>query len=370
MKMSKLHVAWPLFILGLLTASASLVTYSQGSGADQTKSSSLTVPGEERHLRNVRQLTFGGTNAEAYFSADNKYLIFMHQGEGVPCDQMYTIPVDTPDGKPAMPKLVSTGKGRVTCGYFFPSGDRILFSSTHEASAACPPRPDYSKGYVWPIYNTYQIYTAKPDGSDLRRLTNSPASYNAETTISRDGKKIVFTSTGNGNLDIYSMNADGTDVRQLTHELGYNGGPWFSDDGRTIVYRSEQPKTPEAIADFKDLLSRGLVRPGNLEIWVMDADGSHKRQVTNNGAANFAPYFLPGGKRIIFASNVLNQKDPSGFDLYLINEDGTGLERVTYHPDFDAFPMFSSDGKRLVWASNRNGKVPHETNIFIADWVE
>jgi len=280
------------------------------------------------------------------------------------------MPVDTSDGKPAVPKMVSTGKGRTTCGYFFPKGDRILFSSTHETSAECPPRPDYSHGYVWPIYNSYEIYTAKPDGSDLRPLSHSPGSYNAESTISRDGKKIVFTSTRNGDLDIYSMSADGGDVRQLTNELGYDGGAFFSDDGKKIVYRSEQPKTPEQIADYKDLLSRGLIRPGNLEIWVMDADGKNKRQVTHNGAANFAPYFFPGGKRIIFASNVANQKDPSGFDLYAINVDGTGLEQITYHPDFDAFPMFTSDGKRLVWASNRNGKAPHETNIFIANWVE
>lgn len=352
----------------LMSAAACLATYSQAPGAAKSTPESLTVPGE-KHLHNVRQLTFGGTNAEAYFSADDKYLIFMHSGEGVPCDQMYTMPVDTLDGKPPVPKLVSTGKGRTTCGYFFPKGDRILFSSTHATSAACPPRPDYSHGYVWPIYNSYEIYTAKPDGSDLRPLTHSPDSYNAESTISRDGKKIVFTSTRNGDLDIYTMNADGTDVRQLTHELGYDGGAFFSDDGKKIVYRSEQPKTPEQIADYKDLLSRGLIRPGNLEIWVMDADGSNKRQVTHNGAANFAPYFFPGGKRIIFASNMANQKDPSGFDLYAINVDGTGLEQITYHPDFDAFPMFSSDGKRLVWASNRNGKAPHETNIFIADWV-
>lgn len=353
-------------ILLLFTASASFVTYSQSG---QTSTASLGLPSEV-HLRNVRQLTFGGTNAEAYFSPDNKYLIFMHSGEGVPCDQMYTMPVDTPDGKPAVPKMVSTGKGRTTCGYFFPNGKRILFSSTHEASAACPPPPDYSKGYVWPIYNSYQIYTAKPDGSDLKRLSDASGYYNAESTISRDGKKILFTSTRNGDLDVYSMNADGSGVRQLTHELGYDGGAWFSDDGKKIVYRSEQPKTPEAIADYKDLLSRGLIRPGNLEIWVMDADGSHKRQVTHNGAANFAPYFFPDGKRIIFASNMENQKDPSGFDLYMVNVDGTGLEQVTTHPDFDAFPMFSSDGKRLVWASNRNNKAPHETNLFIADWVE
>ena len=333
------------------------------------QSGNLLLPAEERHLKNVRQLTFGGQNAEAYFSADDKYLIFQHQGDGVPCDQIYTMPVDTPDGKPAVPKLVSTGKGRTTCSYFFPSGDRILYSSTHAASAECPPKADYSKGYVWPVYDTYDIYTAKPDGSDLRALVSSPG-YDAESTITRDGKHIVFTSTRNGDLDIYTMNADGTNVKQLTHELGYDGGPFWSYDGKKIVYRAEHPKTPQEVADYKALLAQGLIRPGNLEIWVMNADGSDKHQVTHNGAANFAPYWLPDGKRIIFASNQADPKNGRDFDLNVIHEDGSGQERITYHPDFDGFPMFTSDGKRLVWASNRNGKAPHETNIFIADWVE
>src|SRR5437763_1049070 len=352
----------PLLALSLLAASIS------AGHSQQQSTPSLAFPGE-KHLRNVRQLTFGGQNAEAYFSADDRYLIFQHQGGDVPCDQIYTIPVETSDGKPAKPQLVSTGKGRTTCSYFFPAGDRILFSSTHAASPECPPKPDYSHGYVWPIYDTYDIYTAKPDGSDLRRLTNSPG-YDAEVTISRDGKKIVFTSTRHGDIDIYTMDADGSHVRQLTHELGYDGGAFFSFDGKKIVYRAEHPSTQKDIADYKDLLSRGLIRPGNLEIWVMDADGKHKHQVTHNGAANFAPFFHPDGKRIIFASNVADPKNARDFDLYIVNEDGTGLERITYYPDFDSFPMFSSDGKKLVWASNRNGKEPHETNIFIADWKE
>ncbi len=355
----KLQLLIPAALLGAALA--------QDAGT-AAKSNPLAYPGE-KHLHNIRQLTFGGQNAEAYFSADDRYLIFQHQGGNVPCDQIYTIPVETPDGKPAQPKLVSTGKGRTTCSYFFPSGNRILFSSTHASSAECPPKPDYSKGYVWPIYSTYDIYTAKPDGSDLHRLTNSPG-YDAEATITRDGKHIVFTSMRNGDLDIYTMNADGSDVRQLTHELGYDGGPFWSYDGKKIVYRAEHPKTPEEIADYKSLLAQGLIRPGNLEIWVMDADGKNKHQVTHNGAANFAPYFLPDGKRIIFASNMADPKNGRDFDLYIINEDGTGQERITFYPDFDAFPMFSSDGKKLVWASNRNGKEPHETNIFIADWVE
>src|SRR5215831_9691780 len=353
----------PLVAIALISTLAAI-----GQQPPATATTSLAYPGE-KHLRNIRQLTFGGQNAEAYWSADDKYLIFQHQGEGVPCDQIYTIAVDTPERKPPTPKLVSTGKGRTTCSYFFPAGDRILFSSTHAASAECPPKPDYSRGYVWPIYDTYEIYTAKPDGSDLLPLTHSPG-YNAEATITRDGKKVVFTSTRDGDLDIYAMDADGSHVKQLTHELGYDGGPFWSYDGKKIVFRAEHPKTPKEIVDYKYLLSRGLIRPGNLEIWVMDAEGNNKHQVTHNGAANFAPYFLPDGKRIIFASNMADPKNGRDFDLYIINEDGAGLERITYYPDFDAFPMFSSDGKRLVWASNRNGKEPHETNIFIADWSE
>ncbi len=334
----------------------------------------------EKHLANIRQLTFGGESAEAYFSADNKFLIFQHQGQffdpvthkpvgpNIPCDQIFTMPIPGPGEKPAQAKMLSNGQGRTTCSYFFPSGDRILYSSTFAASPACPPPADYSLGYVWPIYDTYSIYTAKRDGSDIRLLTKG--GYNAESTITRDGKHIVFTSTRNGDLDIFSMDADGSNVKQLTHELGYDGGPWWSDDGKKIVYRAEHPQTPEQVKDYKALYARGLIRPGNLELWVMNADGSGKHQVTHNGAANFAPYWLPDGKRIVFSSNITNTKDPAGFDLYIVNEDGSGLERITYYPGFDAFPMFSSDGKRLVWASNRNGTVEHETNIFIADWVQ
>ncbi len=345
---------------------------------------SLAYPGE-KHLAHIRQLTFGGESAEAYFSADDKYLSFQHQGQfydpltkaavgpNIGCDQIYTMPVPPAGANPATPlappKMLSNGQGRTTCSYYFPSGDRILYSSTFAASPSCPPPADQSQGYVWPIYNTYAIYTAKPDGSDIRPLSHGEG-YNAESTITRDGKHIVFTSTRNGDLDVFTMDADGSNVKQLTHELGYDGGPFWSYDGKKIVYRAEHPVTPAQIKDYKDLYARGLIRPGDLELWVMNADGSNKHQVTHNGAANFAPYWLPDGKRIVFASNLGNTQDPAGFDLYLINEDGTGLERITTYPGFDAFPMFSSDGKRLVWASNRNGREEHETNIFIADWVD
>lgn len=363
-----------------LAFGAAPLSSGQDSGKTPASGAPLTLP-SETHFRNVRQITFGGQNAEAYFSADDKYLIFQHQGQfydpmtrapvgpNLTCDQIYMIAVETPDGKPATPKPISNGKGKTTCSYFFPSGKRILYSSTFAANPECPPRPDYSQGYVWPVHNTYVIYTADLDGGNLRTLSDAPG-YNAEATISRDGKQIVFTSTRNGDIDIYTMDADGSHVRQLTHELGYDGGAFFSYNGKKIVYRAEHPSTPQQIADYKELLSRGLVRPGNLEIRVMDANGKHMRQVTENGAANFGPYWHPDGKRIIFASNMNDPKSGRDFDLYIINEDGTGLERITYAPDFDAFPMFSSDGKKLVWASNRNGTVPHETNIFIADWVE
>jgi Tol biopolymer transport system component len=321
----------------------------------------LALPGE-RHLRNVRQLTFGGENAEAYFSFDGRQLVFQSTRDGAECDRLYTMAVDG-----SGVRQVSSGEGRVTCGYSFPGGERILYASTKASGAACPPKPDYSKGYVWALYD-YQLYTARPDGSDVRALAPAPGAYNAEGTISRDGW-IVFTSTRDGDLDLYKMRLDGSGLVRLTHTLGYDGGAFFSADGKRIVFRASRPEGEAEIAEYRTLLTQRLVRPGKLEIYTMNADGSDVRQVTHLGAASFAPFFHPDGRRIIFASNV---GDPSGrnFDLYLVNDDGTGLERITTNETFDGFPMFSPDGKQLVFASNRHGSRPHETNIFIADWVE
>jgi TolB protein len=328
----------------------------------QTNEGALRLP-QEKHLGNIKQLTFGGENAEAYFSADGKRLIFQSTLDGRGCDQIYTMNVDGSNVK-----MISTGMGRTTCSYFFPDGRRVLYSSTHLGDKECPSRPDFSRGYVWAVYPSFDIFTARPDGSDLRQLTNTPG-YDAETTVSRDGKKLVFTSMRDGDLDIYTMDAHGKNVRRLTNELGYDGGPFFSYDGKQIVYRAYHPQNEKEKADYLSLLRESLIRPTTLEIWIMNADGSNKRQVTHNGKANFAPYFFPDGKRIVLASNM---DDPKGrnFDLYLINVDGAGLERITYNDTFDGFPMFSPDGKKLVFASNRNGKVRGETNVFIADWVE
>ena len=322
---------------------------------------------QEKHLRNVHQLTFGGQNAEAYFSADGKRLIYQSSHGDVKCDQIFIMNIDGSNQR-----MVSTGKGRTTCSYFYPDGKKILYASTHLASPECPPKPDYSKGYVWGVYAGYDIFTANPDGSNLRQLTNTPG-YDAEATISLDGKKITFTSVRNGDLDIYTMDADGKNVKQLTHELGYDGGPTFSPDGKWIVYRAYHPQTESDIADYKELLAKNLIRPTSLEIWVMRSDGGEKKQITNLGAASFGPAFTADGKKIIFSTNYDPETHAKGgegnFELWTMNPDGSGLERITYSDGFDGFPMFSPDGKKLVWASNRNSKAPHETNIFIADWV-
>jgi Tol biopolymer transport system component len=347
--------------LVILSLAVFLFVFASPQSA-QTPSQTVAALPLEKHLRNLRQLTFGGENAEAYFSADGKKLSFQSTRDKHECDQIYTMNIDGSDVR-----MVSNGTGRTTCAYFQPNGKRVLYSSTHLGSKECPPRPDYSKGYVWAVYPSFDIFTVKPDGSGLKRLTATPG-YDAETTISKNGK-LVFTSMRDGDLDIYTMDASGKNVRRLTNELGYDGGPFWSYDGKQIVYRAHHPQSPKDKADYVDLLKQNLIRPTTLEIWVMNADGSNKRQVTRNGKANFAPYFFPDGKRLIFASNVA---DPKGrdFDLYMINVDGTGLERITYHDTFDGFPMFSPDGRKLVFASNRNAQNRGDTNIFIADWVE
>ncbi len=353
-----------LLLTTLVLASVGTAWAQDGRGAAAAAPRPSATTGDDPRIQNLRQLTFGGTNAEAYFSADGQRLIFQatRPGESA-CDQIYTMNLDGSDVR-----LVSTGKGRTTCGYFYPAGDRILFSSTHHIADECPTPPDRSRGYVWGLFD-YDVFIANADGSGLRNLTNSPG-YDAEATISPDGRSIVFTSTRDGDIEIYVMDADGGNVRRLTHEPGYDGGPFFSPDGTKIVYRAHHPTDPEELADFRALLADKLIRPNRVEIWIMDADGSNKRQLTNNGAANFAPFFHPDGKRIIFSSNM---HDPRGrsFNLYMIDVDGGNLQRITNHPGFDSFPMFSPDGKKLVFASDRNASDPRgEINVFIADWVE
>lgn len=316
----------------------------------------------ERHLRNIRQLTFGGENAEAYFSADGSRLIFQSTREGARCDQIFTMKVDGSDLK-----RVSTGTGRTTCGYYYPGGTDIVFASTHKASVECPPKPSFARGYVWPIYDGYDIYRANPDGSNLRALTTAPG-YDAEATIAPDGT-IAFTSVRDGDMEIYTMKADGSEVRRLTTSPGPDGGPFFSWDGRRIAYRGRPLAAGTELSEYLALLKEHIWRPTKLELYVMDRDGQHTTKVTSLSAASFAPSWHPDMKRLIFASNV---KDPQqrNFDIFLINVDGTGLEQVSFNQTFDGFPMFSPDGRHLVFASNRQAKSEGETNVFIAEWVQ
>ena len=315
----------------------------------------------ERHLRNIKQLTFGGENAEAYFSFDGKKLTFQSTGKYA-CDQIFTMNVDGKDMK-----LLSSGKGRTTCSHFMPDNKSIVYASTHLGGDACPPVPGREMGYVWPIYDTYDIFRINIDGSGLRRLT-STTGYDAEATVAKDGR-IVFTSTRDGDMDIYSMNGDGSDVRRLTNLPGPDGGAFFSADGSKIVFRGRHTPPGKELDDYMALLKKNLWRPTSLDVFVMNRDGSGLTQVTRDmGGANWAPFFAPDGTKVIFASNYKSPRGPN-FDLYVINVDGTGLEQVTFSEAFDGFPMFSPDGTKLVFASNRNSTKETDTNLFIADWV-
>lgn len=323
-----------------------------------------TIPlPDERHLKSLRQLTFGGENAEAYFSGDDQRLVFQSTRDGGACDQIYTL--NLVDGATAR---VSSGKGRTTCAYFMPGDQRVLYASTHAAADDCLPAPDRSHGYVWKLYPEFDIYTDSVAGGDIKPLVTGPG-YDAEATVSPQGDAIVFTSTRDGDPELYKINIDGSGLTRLTTARGYDGGAFFSADGQRIVYRANHPEGPEELAAYDDIIKENLVRPTRLEIFVMNADGSDQRQITRNGKANFAPYFHPDGQRIIFSSN---QGDPKGrnFDLYLIGVDGEGQEQVTFSDTFDGFPMFSRDGKRLVFASNRGARTPGDTDVFLAEWSD
>ncbi|RME05233.1 MAG: hypothetical protein D6805_00280 [Planctomycetota bacterium] len=329
--------------------------------ASPSSKPTLLFPGEERYLANIRQLTFKGSNAEAYFSSDGKKIIFQSRRGKYHCDQIFTMNLDG-----SQKKLVSTGKGKCTCGYFLGGKDSyILYSSTHHYSPKCPPKPDRSHGYVWPLYPSYDIFLADQSGKILKQLTKNPH-YDAEATVSTDGKKIVFTSLRRGDVDIYTMDVDGTNLRRITRTKGYDGGPFFSPDGKWIVYRAYHPKTREEIEEFDKLLARNLVRPSTVELFIIGADGRNRRQLTHNGKANFAPFFHPNGRQIIFCSNLHGGHT---YELYLVDVDGKNLRRVTFSGGFTSFPMFSPDGKKLLFVSNRNSKNRHEFHIFIGDWI-
>lgn len=352
--------------LALCLVSTSLTVSAQGTD-------SLRYP-EEKHLRNVRQLTFGGDNAEAYWSYDGEMVSFQsnYLQWGLACDQIFYMPIEGMDLslKGSRPPLISTGKGRTTCAYFLPNNKEILYASTHLGGEECPRDPGRAPGgkYLWPIYDSYDIFVADLRGNLKTQLTAAPG-YDAEATVSPKGDKIVFTSMRDGDLDLYVMDLKGRKVKRVTYELGYDGGAFFSPDGKKLVFRASRPKTEEAKKEYLDYLRQGLVAPTEMEIFTVNVDGTGLRQITNLGKANWAPFYHPSGKKIIFSSN---HKSVRGFqfNLYMINEDGTGLEQITHDKVFDSFPMFSPDGKKIIFSSNRNNRGKRDTNLFVADWVE
>lgn len=331
----------------------------------QTAPENLSYTGEEKHLGNIRMLTNGGENAEAYFSPDGKLISWQgHWDDNYPADQIWIMPVEGGE-----PKLISTGFGKTTCSFFVPGTDRIVWCSTHDFSKEPPTPPDRKLGYVWGL-DEFDVYSSKIDGTDLVRLTDLPG-YDAESAVSPDGKSIVFTSVRNGDLDLYIMDIDGGNVRQLTDTYGYDGGPFFSLDGEWVIFRSHLPKTNPEVRRYRELFDKRMVAPVRFELQIVKTDGTQRRQLTDFGVASFAPYMHPDGKRVIFCSNYGAQKPGQRmpvFNLYMMNLDGTGIEQITYGETFDGFPMWSNDGKKFIWCSNRFGPKLHSTNIFIADW--
>lgn len=327
---------------------------------------------QEKNFSQVKQLTFGGDNAEAYFSFDDEMIVFQSNNPAwsLDCDQIFYTRLDEAKMDQEIPKMISTGLGRTTCSYFMPGDTTILFASTHMGDGSCPhvPEPREDGKYVWPIYEDYNIFIADLNGKIIDTLTNRQG-YDAEATVSPKGDKIVFTSDRTGDLELFTMDIDGSNVKQVTSGLGYDGGAFFSPDGTKLVFRSSRPKTPEEQKEYKDLLKQGLVMPTNMEIYVCNVDGSDLRQVTNLGKANWAPYFHPSGEKLVFSSNHLSDRGYQ-FNIFMINLDGTGLKQITYDKTFDAFPMFSFDGKKLIFSSNRNNHGTKDTNVFLADWVE
>jgi TolB protein len=363
-----MHILVIAVVLGILT---SFKTVLSGAPAIPVVADTLAYP-EETHLKNIQQLSFGGDNAEAYFSFDGKYLVFQKTNpkEGIMCDQIFIGKVPEKPGDIFMPKLVSTGKGRTTCGFFTKDGRHVVYGSTHLGGDECPPVPDrakYGNRYIWPLYKSMDIFMADTSGKIVKQMTNTPG-YDAEATLSPDGRKMVFTSVRDGDLELYIMDMKSGNTKRITHDLGYDGGAWFSPDGKRLIWRASRPETPEEIKEYKELLAEGLVAPTRMEVYTSDLEGKNLKKETALGQANWAPNFMPDSKRIIFASNH-EYKRGFPFNMYILNPNGK-IDKVSRDQGFDAFPMFSPNGRKIVFCSNRNNGGTRDTNIFVADWQE
>ncbi len=355
----RVPAALPLLLLLSFAAACSSVDAPR----DAAPSAVFAPQAGERHFGPLRRLTDAGENAEAYFSFDGRRLVFQSTRPPFGCDHIFSMNVDGSDLR-----RVSSGKGRTTCAYYLPGDRRIVYASTHLGGDACPPPPDMSHGYTWAVYPDYDLFAADADGGNVVRLTDTPG-YDAETTVSPRGDRIVFTSVRGGDLDLWSMKPDGSDLRQLTDSPGYDGGAFYSPDGSSLVFRAHPPEGDDRLAEYRRLLQLNLVRPSRLEIFTMNADGSNRRQLTRLASASFAPFYHPSGRKIIFSSNHPNPRSRE-FELFMIDTDGGDLEQVTHSAEFDGFPMFAPDGRTFAFCSNRHNTAPGNTNVFVTTWKD
>ena len=311
---------------------------------------------ESKSLKNVRQVTFGFAQAgEGYFRPDGKAIIFQAVPNTppsifhTPTDNETEYQIFSSDLTPnATPKMVSTGKGACTCGYFAPDGKSILFASSH-----LNPTPSEAKGpaysrtdrYKWKFPIGMDIFKADLDGKNLVQLTKTNG-YDAEGSYSPDGKKIIFTSFRDGNAEIYIMDADGSNSRRITDKAGYDGGPFFSPDGKKIIYRSDRKDN--------DLL----------QVFINNLEGTDERALTNNEFVNWGPSFHPDSRHILYATS---RHGHQNYELYLMDTETGKEERITYHDGFDGLPVFSPDGKKLMWTSSGR-TADKKSQLFIADF--
>lgn len=334
-------------------------------------SGNLIISQNEKHLKNLKMLTHGGDNAEAYFSFNGKFASFQSNNAkwNLKCDQIFNLDIEkAAKDSTYKPTMISTGKGRTTCSYFLKDGKHILYASTHKGGDDCPPVVEIKGKYLWAVYKSFDIYVADLKGNITSQLTTTDG-YDAEATVSPKGDKIVFTSDRSGDLELWTMDIDGKNQKQITFGLGYDGGAFFSPDGKKLVFRASRPTEETEVKEYKELLAKGLVAPTAMELYTCNVDGSDLKQVTHLGKANWAPFYHPSGKKIIFSSNHHSKKGYD-FQLFMVNEDGTGLEQITDQSMFNAFPMFSPNGKKLIFSSNRNNGGTRDTNLFIADWED